>query len=236
VGVGALVAADCVEAVFSAASASRRSWVSSWSARRNARFRVEGPCVVVGCGGGSTWVGDCGPLVSAGWVGGVPVRAGWVGCLGILGRLAMGLLFRLTVLPLLAGGVPPSGEEGRGWLVGGVFGEVVPGRGSSAASPLQGVRRLLGGGALPGSSGLLTEGPRALPFAFFPSPFSITVSGSSATELVWFEVPVDFRPAVGLVVRLGWRTDIVPLSVEPIVVELVLPESVVMRGGSWGGV
>jgi hypothetical protein len=158
----------------------------------------------------------------------------------------MGLLFRLTVLPLLAGavmmtswgeavwgavgvrfGVPPSGEEGRGWLVGGVFGEVVPGRGSSAASPLQGVRRLLGGGALPGSSGLLIEGPWALPFAFFPSPFSITVSGSSATELVWFEVPVDFRPAVGLVVRLGWRTGIVPLLVEPICGLGVLL-------GSWG--
>jgi hypothetical protein len=147
----------------------------------------------------------------------------------------MGLLFRLTVLPLLGGvvmmtsggevawgavgvrlGVPPSGEEGRGWLVGGVFGEVVPSRGSSAASLLQGVRHLLGGGALPGSLELLIEGPQALPFAFFPSPFSITVSGSSATELVWFEVPVNFRLAVGLVVRLGWRTGVVPLSVEPI--------------------
>jgi hypothetical protein len=175
--------------------------VSSWSARRSARLRVEEPCAVAGCGGGSTWVGDGGPLVSA----------GWVGCLGILGRLAKGLPFRLAVLSLFVGavmmtswgggvwavagtrlGVSPSGGEGGGWLVGGVFGEVVPGRGSSAASPLQGVRRLLGGGALPGSSELLIEGPRALPFAFFPSPFSITVSGSSATELVWFEVPVDF--------------------------------------------
>jgi hypothetical protein len=48
------------------------------------------------------------------------------------------------------------------------------------------------------------------------------VSGSSAIELVWFEVPVDFRPAVGLSVRLGWRAGVVPMSVEPICVGLLV--------------
>lgn len=115
-------------------------------------------------------------------------------------------------------------------MIGGVFGGVVPWKGSGACSLLQGVRRLLGGGALLGSSELLTEGPRPLPFVFFPSPFSITVSGSSTTGLVWCKVPVDFRPAIGLVVRLGWGAGVVPMSARPAWVSLV-----VRVGGGVGG-
>ena len=40
-----------------------------------------------------------------------------------------------------------------------------------------------------GSSELLTEGPRALPFVFFPSPLSISVSRRSGVGRLWDAAP-----------------------------------------------
>jgi hypothetical protein len=58
------------------------------------------------------------------------------------------------------------------------------------------------------------EGPQLLPFAFFPSLFSITVSGSLMTEVAWLEALVDLRPI--LIVHLGWVVGGTPLSARPV--------------------
>lgn len=116
----------------------------------------------VGGGGGVCALGTWGVvigralLVPVGWVGGMSGFAGWVEYLWILRRSATELLPRLVAVGAsfaeedmmtswedsMGCIVSPSGGEGWGRLVGRVFGRVVPGGGSSAALPLQGVRCL----------------------------------------------------------------------------------------------